>query len=208
MASDVEKFRELGIAGVTPEMHVPRFDWLRSRTQGETVLSLGCAFGRDIAWCTAQKTANGWVTNGAGCLGVEILSGFEAAFLELLPDTVFLCHDILQPRDYGKFGVAILSEVLEHIRPRDVHGVVETAWKASEHVLITTPNGSGDYYGPCTEAGEHSMIFTPEIWRTFLNPSPRVTDFYKSIGMLLRFDASILETQDFIFVEITGSKSL
>ena len=208
MPSDAEKFRELGIAGVTPEMHIPRFDWLRANAQGKTVLSLGCAFGHDIAWCVAEKTANGWEAKGTGCLGVELLPGYEEAFRELLPAASFLCHDVVQPRDYGKFGVAILSEVLEHIRPRNIHGVVETAWKSSGHVLITTPNGSGDYCGPCTEAGEHSMIFTPEIWRTFLNPPSRVTDFYKSIGLCLRFDACIIETPDFLFLEIAGSKPL
>lgn len=212
-AADPKTFLSRGMGGIADASQYARYCWMRDRSIRPRVVSFGCAHGYEIAWALADYNGSEWVvpTQCEGCVGIETNAEYEPEFHKINPKAKFICQDIRQPIALPErsFNTAIVAEILEHLRPQEAHIVLEEAWRIADRIVITVPNGDGDNYaGGVVEAIEHSMIYTPSIFKAMLAPGPQLSTWYKGQGFKHRFKFEMETVADFLGVLITAAGPL
>jgi len=164
-----------------------RLLWLHENAKKGVGLDIGCADGSTLAMAMAQKREgnNVFYEEIKGMAGIDKDPSVEADFIRHHPRGKFLLMDVQKqefPFPDDSFDTVLLCEILEHVIPFYTHKLIDEAYRISKGVvLITTPDGTPgpSYTADRVEAEEHSMVWTEEIFRNFLEPSEDMVRWYK-----------------------------
>jgi len=191
-----------------------RLLWLYENAKKGVGLDIGCADGSTLAIAMAQSREGNKVfyKETEGMIGIDKDESLRANFHKHHPRGSFFTMDVQKqtlPFPDNCFDTVLLCEILEHTIPFYTHKLIDEAYRVSRGVvLITTPDGTRGplYAADRVEAEEHSMIFTEEIFRNFLEPSEDMIRWYKlwpwAPKTEMKYKYELIKDGIFIFIKL------
>lgn len=107
----------------------PALTDLLATLQFESVLDVGCGFGRVGQGLVEARP---WLRY----VGMDVSPDLVMAAQRRLPGREIVCADLVTWQDDRLFDLVLAVSVLSHIRPEAVEGVIAKLWQAARHDLV------------------------------------------------------------------------